>query len=323
MMRLARLRWPLAALLSSFMIFTTTVTGAAASSTASQTPATIYRVYSAATGKPSSLTDIVEAMRAADVVFIGELHNDPTAHQIEAQLLQAATERYGRGAARDARPVALSLEMFERDVQTELNEYLAGLITERQFLLSSRPWSNYASDYRPLVEFAREHTLPVIAANAPERYVNRAARLGGGSLSNLSQTAKAWLAPLPYADASPAYAAKFKQFMGADQAGHGSPHGGGASHLLEAQALRDATMGAAIAEELKAAPKALVLHVNGGFHSAGRLGTPEQLLRYRPQTRLMVVNIVSGAEFDEANAKRAGQSGDYVIVTDSSLPRSF
>ncbi len=297
-----------------------------------QTPA--YRIVQSATGKPATLKEIIEAMSAIDVVFIGELHNDATAHLLEAQLLEAAVERYGRGggsnnsnaANNQSRAVSLSLEMFERDAQTELNEYLAGLITERQFLLSSRPWSNYAKDYRPLVEFARARNLTVIAANAPERYVNRVVRLGAGSLNELSATAKSWLAPLPLSPASAAYAAKFKAFLGADQSGHMSHGGGGvdaAARLIEAQGLRDATMGYAIAEKLKAQASALVLHVNGGFHSNGRLGTPEQLLRYRMQTRLMVVDIVSGDAFDEAEAKRTGHAGDFTIITDASVPRSF
>lgn len=303
--------------------------------TSTQAPA--YRIVQSATGKPATLKEIVEAMGAVDVVFIGELHNDPTAHRLEAQLLEAAFERYGRGgsggsssnaANNQSRVVALSLEMFERDAQTELNEYLAGLITERQFLLSSRPWSNYAKDYRPLVEFARANNLTVIAANAPERYVNRVARLGAGSLNELSAAAKSWLAPLPLSPASTAYAAKFKAFLGADQSGHLAHGGSGsgvdaAARLIEAQALRDATMGYAIAEKLKIPTGALVLHVNGGFHSNGRLGAPEQLLRYRTQARLMVVDIVSGDGFDEAEAKRTGRAGDFTIITNASVPRSF
>ncbi|MFN2455411.1 MAG: ChaN family lipoprotein [Pyrinomonadaceae bacterium] len=318
----------MAALVASAIFFAIDGAFAQGHSTAQTPPAAdgAYRVFTA-TGKPAALKDVIEAMGAADAVFIGEQHNDPTAHRLEAELLQAATERYGRGAAANAtaRNVVLSLEMFERDVQTPLDEYLAGLIAERHFLAGSRPWNNYATDYRPLVEFARERKLPVIAANAPERYVNRVGRLGAASLMELSGTAKHWLAPLPYKFASPAYAAKFAQFMNADTAGH-AMHGGGASKVLEAQALRDATMGFAIAEKLKAAPKALVLHVNGGFHSAGRLGVPEQLLGYRPQTRLMVVDIVPSDGFDEASAFRSGQSGqpgDFVIVTNASIQRSF
>jgi hypothetical protein len=113
-----------------------------------------------------------------------------------------------RGACDSGRSVALSLEMFERDVQVcrrlspplylqrnikrnatlsglgfdassvgaaraqgVMSEYLAGSIRERDLLRDARPWPNYINDYRPMVELARSRGLPVICANAPRRYV--------------------------------------------------------------------------------------------------------------------------------------------------------
>lgn len=80
-------------------------------------------------------------------------------------------------AAAAARRVVLSLEMFERDVQHVLDEYLSGTVPERD-LRDARPWPNYVSDYRPLVEFAKSNGLSVVAANAPRRYVSIAGRRG-------------------------------------------------------------------------------------------------------------------------------------------------
>ena len=53
------------------------------------------------------------------------------------------------------------------DIQPILDRYLSGAISEAAFLKASRPWPNYAADYRPVVEFAREHHWRVIAANVP------------------------------------------------------------------------------------------------------------------------------------------------------------
>lgn len=61
----------------------------------------------------------------------------------------------------------LSLEQFERDVQGVLDEYLAGRIGERALTERGRAWDNYGPSYRPLLLFARDHGLPVIAAEAP------------------------------------------------------------------------------------------------------------------------------------------------------------
>lgn len=270
-----------------------------------------YKIYDA-TGQPATLDQVVAAMTANDAVFVGEIHNDPTAHQLELQLLQSLHARLaGEPDRRNARALVLSLEMFERDVQPVLNEYLAGLIQERHFLAASRPWSNYQTDYRPLIEFARTHELPVVAANAPERYVNRVGRMGRESLTPLTPLALTWLAPLPYGAASTAYAAKFNALMsGGGMGPHGNPY------LLDAQALRDATMAYSIAEELKRQKHALVLHVNGGFHSEGRLGTPEQLHALRPQTRMLVLSILPAQTDGSTDAKQLAGRGDFVFVTE-------
>lgn len=286
-----------------------------------------YRIYDA-TGKAVSMEDVLRALDKIEVVCVGELHDDAAGHVFEAELLKRAFTHYsGRDTTHTKRrTLALSLEMFERDVQVILDEYLRGLITERHFLLSSRPWNNYQKDYRPLVEFAREHNLTVIAANAPARYVNRVSRLGPNSLKELTSAARAWLPPLPYEAASPAYAAKFKQLMTGPQGTGGaqstqSPHG--ASYLLDAQSLRDATMAHAIAQQLKRQPEALVLHINGKFHSEERLGVPEQLLHYRSKTRTLVITIINDKSYPDFDAARHGKLGDFIILTDPSLPRSF
>ena len=280
-----------------------------------------FRVYSA-NGKVSTLDEITAAMADTEVVFIGEVHNDTAAHLFELQLLQKASARYGLAATAGRSPerkVILSLEMFERDVQLVLDEYLANLIAERHFLASSRPWDNYATDYRPLVEFARAHALQVVAANAPERYVNRVARQGRDSLKALTPTARSWLAPLPYGTASAAYAAKFREVMGAGAqhgvAAHGNPF------LLDAQALRDATMAYSLAEQFQDGQRPLVLHVNGNFHSQGGLGTPEQLRALRRQLRTLIVTIIPAATAPPIEAGRLRELGDFVVVTNSPAVR--
>ena len=106
------------------------------------------------------------------------------------------------------------------------------------FLKNSRPWGNYQTDYRPLVEFAKENKLKVIAANAPRRYVNMVGRLGKDSLNKLSPNAKQWIAPLPFADSSKIYTDKFNKMM----QGHGS------ENILHSQTLWDATMSYSISE---------------------------------------------------------------------------
>ena len=176
-----------------------------------------YRIYTDA-GDASSVGALVEAMGEVEVIFLGEMHDDGAAHALQRRLLVKADLL----AEAQDRPLVVSLEMFERDVQGVLDEYLTGLIRPRDFLDAARPWSNYAADYRPLVDYARRRGVPVVAANAPQRYVSRVSRLGPGSLDSLSAEAKATLPPLPVAAASPALAEQFAAVM-EGMAGHGSP----------------------------------------------------------------------------------------------------
>ncbi|MBD0326205.1 MAG: ChaN family lipoprotein, partial [Pyrinomonadaceae bacterium] len=284
-----------------------------------------YRIYDARTGKALSIDDLLKAFDTVETVCVGELHNDAAAHAFEAELFKSTLAHNIADKDRRGRPVVLSLEMFERDVQVVLDEYLRGLIAERHFLLSSRPWNNYQTDYRPLLELAREHKSAVLAANAPARYVNRVSRLGPTSLKDLPPAAKAWLPPLPYKPASTAYAAKFKQLMSGPHMttstpGQQSPHGN--AYLLDAQTLRDATMAYAITERLKQQPTALVFHVGGSFHSEERLGLPEQITHYRKRASTLVITIVPDKNYPEFDAARLTKLGDIIVLTPP-LPRSF
>ncbi|MEM1127965.1 MAG: ChaN family lipoprotein [Bacteroidota bacterium] len=311
----------------------------AASAGAQPTPAEAlppgaFQVYTA-DGAPASLDSLVSAMAAAEVVLLGETHDDAVAHVLQLDLLQRAHAAYAA-----ARPLALSLEMFERDVQLVLDEYLAGLITESTFLGASRPWSNYETDYRPMVEWARAHSLPVVAANAPRRYVNRVSRLGAASLADVPAAAQAYLPPLPYGGASAAYEAKWNAIMREMAAAHGHspaeddttvtpdpveaadttaaapppimPDG---NTMLQAQSLWDASMGYAVVEHLMKQPAALVLHVTGSFHVERGLGTPEQIARYRPGTRRLIVVFRPAADATQFNEADHAGLGDFVVLT--------
>lgn len=279
----------------------------------SQTGESPYKIFDAA-GNAATFEEIITAAGKTDVIFLGEQHDDTVAHMLQTKIFKAAFEKYG-----NERKIALSLEMFERDVQTVLDEYLNGMISENHFLLSSRPWGNYKTDYRPLVEFAKANKLEVTAANAPRRYVNMISRLGRESLNKLSPEAKKWLAPLPYGEASESYARKFNALMGKmPESNAANQH----NSILDAQALWDATMAFWVSEQLKKDKKALIIHLNGSFHTENRLGTVEHLFSYRPGTKVLVVTMRYEDDFQTFNKEKHTNLGDFVILTDAKQPRS-
>src|SRR5580698_4567507 len=130
---------------------------------------THYKIYSVARQKEVSLDDIANDLANADVLFFGEEHNDSTGHYLEYALFKKLSQKYQA-------KIALSMEMFETDCQNVLDEYLDGFIQEKSLITDARAWHNY-KDYRPLIEWAKTYKIPVVAANAPHRYVNMVNRL--------------------------------------------------------------------------------------------------------------------------------------------------
>lgn len=271
-----------------------------------------YRIFDA-TGNPANISQLIEVAGKSDVVFLGENHDDAVAHFLQAEIFKKSHESIA-----GKRNVVLSLEMFERDVQIVLDEYLKDLITEKKFLDDSRPWNNYKTDYRPLVEYAKQNKLPVIAANAPRRYINMVSRGGRETLEKLSPEAKRWLSPLPYPQASEEYAKKFTALMGGMSAAN---HG--VSKILESQALWDATMAFSISDSLKKQKNALVVHLNGNFHTENRLGTAEQFLKLNPKSKILVVTMRYEDDFTKFDKVKHENLGDFVILTDAKTPRSY
>jgi uncharacterized iron-regulated protein len=301
-----------------------------------------FAVYDSS-GRVASFADVLAAFDAADAVLVGEEHDDMIGHGVEAQLLYGAAERLGGDSGAEGRPVVLSLEMFERDVQYIVDEYLDDLITEDQFLKSTRPWDDYEQRYRPLIEFSKSHGVAVVAANAPRRYVNRVTRLGAESLDALSSEAKRFLPPLPYPQASETMAAQWNALMSdmrdemraqADSAAADAAESGAAStedepatqpapsgpnhsmgNALQSQALWDAAMGNAVTTALDRMPSALVIHMAGSFHVERGTGIIERVAGYRPGTRVTTVVMTTAENVLTWDEEEHGGLGDFVILT--------
>ena len=271
-------------------------------------------------GREASLEDVIAAVDGADVLLVGEEHGNRVGHRLEEAILRGVVERL-RGTPRWP---TLSMEMFERDVQYVLDEYLTGVITETHFLDSARPWEDYAARYRPLVELARAEGFPVVAANAPRRYVNRVTREGPDALAELGPLARFYMPPLPYPGPSAAYRAQWDAIMAAALAAMPEGHGtdassrsyAGSENALQAQALWDAAMGHSISQALDVAPGAVVVHFAGSFHVERGTGSPERIAGYRPGTRVATVVMTQPEEGGLVwRADDHEGLGDFVILT--------
>jgi uncharacterized iron-regulated protein len=279
-----------------------------------------YKIYSVKLGKEVTLNEIIEDMANADVLFFGEEHNDSVTHYLEQKTYELMYRKFGA-------KTTLSMEMFTRDVQAVMDEYLQGGIREKHFQKDARVWSNY-KDYRPMVEFAKTNKLPIVCANAAGRYSNLAGRKGQKALMELPTASKKFFAPLPYDTASGAY---YNKLMGLS--GHSTTPDtekkimpvmsmGGFS-LVTAQSLWDATMAYSIAEHLKQNKGQKVMQVNGRFHSDEGFAAVTQLKKYRPKAVALVVSCGSDPAFPNIDWKQYASMGDYIIITDPAVPKTY
>jgi uncharacterized iron-regulated protein len=167
--------------------------------TAFKTNKPVYLLFNEK-GKKVKYEKMVRQMEDADIVLFGELHNNAIAHWLQLELTKDLHE------LKDSNLV-LGAEMFESDNQLILDEYFSGLISQSRFEAEVRLWNNYKTDYKPLVEFARENNLRFVATNIPRRYASLVNSKGFEGLEELSDEAKTFLPPLPvlYEPELPAY----------------------------------------------------------------------------------------------------------------------
>jgi uncharacterized iron-regulated protein len=283
-----------------------------------------YRIFDVKANKEVSVKDIAERMENFDVLFYGEEHNDSVTHYLEKTIFEALYNRFSSNTA-------LSMEMFDRDVQVVIDEYLSGAIREKSFLKDARAWSNYR-DYKPMIEFAKEKGLAVVCANAASRYTNLAGRKGQIALGNLPEASKANFAPLPYDTASGAY---YDKLTGVTHEAPSStkdtlkpqapimPMGMGGFNLITAQSLWDATMAYSISEYRKHNKKKKLMQVNGRFHSDERYAVVAQLRKYSPKTKVLVISSGTDKAFPNILWSQYLKDGDYVIITNPAVPRTY
>jgi uncharacterized iron-regulated protein len=258
------------------------------------------KIYLVSEGREALLPELVATLEGVDVVFFGEEHNDSIAHRMQHALYAKMLEAYGS--------VTLSMEMFERDAQLVLDEYLQGHITEAKLKEEGKAWRNYA-DYAPLVELAKGSGQWVVAANVPTRYANLVARKGLAALEALPKEARRWMVRLPIDTQRPAYQRNFDEAMG----GHG--HGMGAS-VFHAQLLRDATMAESIWLAYRKDRKTPILHINGRFHSDSRLGTVEELYHLTKKPNVFTISCFPSHDFNDPDWASYASLADLIILTD-------
>jgi len=254
-----------------------------------------YVIVDTGSGERIEFDTFIDRIDAADVVFLGEQHDNTTCHELQHWTTLTLAKR---------RAVTLSLEQFEADVQETLDAYLTGDITEAAFLEESRPWSNYVEHYRPTVEWARAEGVPVIAANIPRHLARKIARGKWEELNVIGDVDSPWQLNTD----EPAYRSRFRAAMG--------DHGAESAVFddwFAAQCAKDDRMAEAIANHLTAAENApLVVHWCGRFHSDHRLGTVSRLASRMPGLEIVTVSMAPTDDLSAALPDEVSWSADFV-----------
>jgi len=265
-----------------------------------------YEIYNAQGEAVSFDTILAEAARH-EVILFGESHNNPIIHWLQLQIAQ-------RLFAEVQRRLQIGMEMFERDDQLLIDEYFAGYITQKSFEDEARLWNNYATDYKPVLEFAKAHGLAMVATNVPRRYANLVFRAGLQELDSLPQAARNYLPPLPIPfDIELESYQNMMQMMG----GHG---GGDAENFPKAQAIKDATMAHSILQYRTA--ESVHLHLNGSFHSDQQEGIGWYLREYEPEVTVLTISTAEQEDPGNLAEENRGRA-DFIICVPSEMTKTY
>lgn len=264
-------------------------------------------LYDSASGERIEVEQLAERLtHAGTTIMFGEFHDQPSVHRVQAELFTAICARV------NAYPVTLSMEMFERDTQVCIDDYLAGRSTEQEMLAHSRPWPRYATDYRPMVETARAHGHAVLASNVPRPYANQYMKTG--SLEGLDAL---YMAEKTYAPEG-GYQERFYDAMRENSASGMKVPPQMYAAMYRAQSLKDDTMAESIANVLAADPRTLIYHVQGEFHGSYHYGVAMKLQALRPTTKITVISPVfrEAGKSDTMLVTENKSKGDYLLLID-------
>jgi len=258
-------------------------------------------------GKSVKYSKMMKAIADADVVLFGENHNNSLIHWFELQVTKSMYEQDSN--------LTLAAEMFEADDQLILNEYLAGKYDEAMFEDEAKLWKNYKTDYKPLLDFAKDNNLGFVASNIPRRYARMVYKRGIESLDSLDATAKSYIAPLPFEiDLSlPGYNNMIETM------GSHAPKGT-IENMAKSQASKDATMAHFILEAVDTGDR--VIHYNGAYHSNNFDGINHYLRLRKPELKIVTISIAEQDDIGTLEEDKLNLA-DYIFTIPKDMTKTY
>jgi len=263
-----------------------------------------YVIYNSK-GKQVSFEKMAKTANQNELVLFGEFHDNPIAHWLQLELTQQLFAVHGTN-------LQLGFEMFEQDQQKQLDAYLKGNIKEEQLKDSLRLWPNYQTDYAPLINFAKEKSVSCIATNIQRKYASLLFKKGRTALDTLPQAIKNQMAPLTFT-----FDTTLSQYQAMKEMGaHMGP--GMGWRMVEAQAIKDATMAHFILHNPWRQPQTVHLHFNGAYHSDFYQGIMWYVQKEAPQTRILTISTVSQENVKQLEKEHFGRA-DFIICVPANM----
>ena len=259
--------------------------------------------------KEVSSKALIKELADYDVVLIGEHHDNSINHWLEKRLTEALFEKKNG-------QIILGAEMFERDNQQALNSYLAGKMDAKNLKDSARLWKNYETDYRPLVDFAKDKKLNFIATNVPRKYASQTSKNGINSLNELPESEKKFIAKLPIEVTleTPGYK-EMKSLMG-DHVDEMK-----LMNFISAQAIKDATMAESILQNFQSGKT--FIHYNGDYHSKQYGGIYWYLKKKNPNLKIAVISVFESEKPELSLPEKDFIPTEFNLVIPSDMTKTY
>ncbi|MBI1283384.1 MAG: PDZ domain-containing protein [Thiobacillus sp.] len=212
---------------------------------------------------------LLQQLARKQVVLLGERHDYADDHRWQLMMLTALQQIHPK--------LAIGFEMFPRRMQPVLDRWVAGQLSEAEFLQQTewdKVWKLDPQLYLPLFRFARQYRLPMLALNVEHELVTEVRNTG---LDAVPETRREGVGR-PAAPSS-AYLEALQAIFDAHPAMQDSKTSRPApfAHFVEAQTLWDRAMAEGIARFLQGHPEILVVGVLGAGHVRNGYGVPHQL----------------------------------------------
>lgn len=255
-------------------------------------------------GKKVSYKKVLKAAENSEITFFGEYHNNPIAHWIQLELTNDL-------ALSKNNQLSLGFEMFEADQQQIINDYLSGKIEEKKFQDSMRMWSNYKTDYKPLVQLAKEKNIACVASNIPRRIASLTFKKGRAILDSLDQQDYAFMCdknfPVDY---------ELSQYKAMLQMTTDHEKG---KNFINAQAIKDATMARFIHEFWT--PNTTFIHFNGAYHTDFDQGIIWYLKKVRPNLTYTTITTVEQDNMKKLDKENLGRA-QFIICVNPNMTKT-